>query len=60
MNTREERKALLKEWMTGLTQIFKFENPMRTSHDLSSFWNVHFGIKMNETWVNRALYRRKK
>jgi hypothetical protein len=56
MKTKEERKQLLRDWMTAATQLYKVENPSRTIDTIASFWRAIYGIKMRHEWVKRALY----
>jgi len=52
---KEERKSLLRDWLTATCQLAKVHNPHLTSEVIAEGF-VHDGIKMNVKWVDRALY----
>jgi hypothetical protein len=58
--SREERKSKLRDWMTATIQLDKVSDSKCTSADISYAWRRVFGIKMNEKWVEKALYGKKK
>jgi hypothetical protein len=53
---KEEIKSKLRDWMTATIQLDKVANTKRTSADISYAWRRVFGIRMNEKWVEKALY----
>jgi transposase len=55
IESREERKANLRDWMTAQTQLTKAKNHTLTMGDLSYLWRHEFGIRMSEKWVRKAL-----
>ena len=57
---RQERKVILKDWMTSTTEMVKVSNPKCTSSDISFWWRENFGIKMTDRQVEKALYGNKK
>ena len=57
-NSREERKQLLRDWMTAQSQLAKVNYPNVTLGELATFWRT-LGLNMTEEWVQRALYGHK-
>lgn len=53
---REERKALLRDWLTATTQLIKVEYPNLNAYAISQIWRRGLAIKMTPKWVDRALY----
>ena len=51
-----ETKSLLRDWMTFVCQSTKVKDNKLTSQQLADTFNSELGIKMNEKWVDRALY----
>ena len=60
MKDREEIKMLLRDWMTSQTQLMKVHNRTLSSADIAFVWRSSLGIKMNEEWIDKALYGCKK
>jgi hypothetical protein len=53
---KEEIKSNLRDWMTATSQLMKVSNSKISSGDISFIWRTKFGIRMNEKWVEKALY----
>lgn len=56
---KEEIKSKLRDWMTATTQLMKVSNSKISSSDISFMWRNKFGIRMNDKWVEKALYGNK-
>lgn len=52
--SREERKQLLRDWMTSQIQLQKVKY-QETSEQIAEVWRSK-GFNMNVKWVNKALY----
>jgi hypothetical protein len=62
-NSREERKQILRDFMTSTCQIIKVGAPTLAAESIAVLMNAHYAdldlgvkLKLNEKWVNRALY----
>ena len=56
-NSREERKQMLRDWMTSTCQMIKVGAPRLNATGVATIMNTHYeGLKLNEKWVTKALY----
>jgi hypothetical protein len=59
MQTKSEIKVGLRDWMTATCQTLKVADPKRvSSSDIAYLFRSTFGIRMNDKWVDKALYGR--
>ena len=56
--SKEERKQLLRDWMTSQTQLIKAKDRSYTSEAIAVYWQ-RVGVKMTKEWVDKALYGHK-
>ena len=56
-NSREERKQILRDWMTSQIQMIKVGAPSFKAPQIADIMNAHYdGLMLNKKWTNRALY----
>ncbi len=59
--SREERKANLRDWMTATSPLMKVGAPDKIdADDITFWWKATFGMRMKSKWVEKALYGKRK
>jgi hypothetical protein len=63
MLTISEIKSSLRDWMTATCQMVKVSrqnSDKLSTSDISYLFRKTFGIRMNDKWVEKALYGKKR
>lgn len=61
MESKEERKSKLRDWMTATTQLVKInaQDQKVSVSDITYWWRGKIGVKMTDEWIKKALYGNK-